>query len=716
MNKTMSDASCCDLTRGEFLKTAFLFGIFASGAMRPFRAAAGVFTNGKPELTLGILTDIHVSIRKNGDGWRFEGEDVLKRAFEHFRDSGADGVAICGDMADYGLREELNAVARCWYSVFPDDKAPDGRHVEKLFVYGNHDWDGYTYGNMAAKLFGDAGYDHSIRKDFAAAWREAFREEFTPVWRKEVKGYTFIGAHWDSTHYWRRGERDVHKAVPWFEANGTTIDTSRPFFYLQHPPLKDTCHGAWVWGHDTGEMTEVLSKYPNAIALSGHSHASLADDRAIWQGTFTSIGCGSLKYTGLVYGDVAPFGRENDNPMSSQGGEDAQKIMRRMPTGDGHDGLLARVYPDRIVFTRMDFGSMAPLGDDWVMPLPAVKPMPLAFAARAPRSVAPEFPAGAALTVGMARGKNRGGKNVKSEDQAALEIVIPPVNRSCAGKILDYRVTIAGSNGACDERYVFAEGFYRAAASDRAKSPTVCRLAIARLAAAGELKIEVRPRNSFGVEGRALSARFSLSDVPDAFVEYVESSGAQYVDTGVVGRCSTSADMAITWLSAKKDGSFLSSRISGSTNTRFILCSNGGSGQYYAGHRTWTTRADAKCDANRIDHVVCSISHDGTAMTLLQTVNGKTSQSETRNEEAVDTGLNMYLFAQNCGGSPSLHASVRCYGVKIWQDGKMVRDFRPCMKNGAACLYDAVTRKIFYPLGGALASGPESAAPVEVKG
>ena len=693
------------LTRGEFLKTAFLSGLFASGAMRPFRAAAGVFSSGKPELTLGILTDIHVSIRKNGEGWRFEGEDVLRRAFEHFRDNGADGVAICGDMANYGLIEELNAVSRCWYSVFPDDKAPDGRHVEKLFVYGNHDWEGYKYGNMAAKLFGEAGYDHSIRKDIAAAWREAFHEEFAPVWRKEVKGYTFVGAHWIADRCRAKDEVGVPQAAPWFKENGQTLDPTRPFFYLQHPPLKGTCHGAWVWGHDTGEMTKVLSKYPNAIALSGHSHASISDERAIWQGAFTSIGCGSLKYTGLEYGDVEPHGRENDLPViASQRGEDAYKILRKMRTGDGHQGMIARVYPDRIVYARMDFESMAPLGDDWVMPLPAAKPMPLAFATRAPKSVAPEFPAGAALAVRMGRGRNRGGKDVKSVDQAALEIVIPPANRPGAGRTFDYRVTIAGSNGVRDERFVFAEGFYRAAASDRAKAPTVCSLAIGRLKAAGELKIEVYPRNSFGVEGRALSARFSLSDVPDAFVEYVESSGVQYVDTGVVGRCNTSAEMAITWLSVKKDGSFLSSRISGDTNTRFILCSNGGSGQYYAGHRTWTTRAEAKCDANGIDRVFCSIAHDGTAMTLQQTVNGKTSQSETRNEEAIDTKLNMYLFAQNCGGSPALGASVRCYGVKIWQDGELVRDYRPCVKNGAACLYDRASRKIVYPLGGALSA------------
>ena len=38
--------------------------------------------------------------------------------------------------------EELELCARIWFETFPDDKAPDGRHVERLFVYGNHDASG----------------------------------------------------------------------------------------------------------------------------------------------------------------------------------------------------------------------------------------------------------------------------------------------------------------------------------------------------------------------------------------------------------------------------------------------------------------------------------------------------------------------------------------------------------------------------------------------
>ena len=45
--------------------------------------------------------------------------------------------------AEWEYVEELEAVAEAWYRVFPNDRAPDGRTVEKVFVYGNHDWQGW---------------------------------------------------------------------------------------------------------------------------------------------------------------------------------------------------------------------------------------------------------------------------------------------------------------------------------------------------------------------------------------------------------------------------------------------------------------------------------------------------------------------------------------------------------------------------------------------
>ena len=200
----------------------------------------------------------------------------------------------------------------------------------------------------------------------------------------------------------------------------------------------------------------------------------------------------------------------------------------------------------------------------------------------------------------------------------------------------------------------------------------------------------------------------SLADTPDAFVEYVESNGSQYVDTGIVGRCGTSADMTIQWMRLDLDASFLSSRTDGG-NTRFILCSNSRKNKYYVCHRTWAESVNAGTSSYNTtapDRVASSITHDGTSVTFTLSVNGNTEVNVTRAEAALDTGLSMYLFAQNQGGVPVLSSSVRCYAVKIWQDGALVRDFMPCVKNDVAGLYDAVSGSIFFPAEGTLAAGP----------
>ena len=682
----------------------FIGGMAATmGTARVLRAAPGLLSGGTPNLVLGIVTDIHLSIARSNGAFVFGGEATFRSTLEWFRDRGVDGVVICGDMADNGLVEELQAVARVWYEVFPNDLAPDGRRVERLFVYGNHDYDGYTYGT-ARNLFGDGAYDHSINKDLAAAWQSCFNEAYAPVWRKEVKGYSFVGAHWIADRCRGWNEVGVPQMPDWFAANGATLDPSKPFFYIQHPPPKDTCHCDWVWGHDNGASTAALSPYPNAVALSGHSHASLNDERAIWQGAFTSIGAASLKYIGLEYGDVTPFGRENDLPISSQRGEDPYKVMQKMPGGDrdGHQGLLARVFDDRIAFERVDCADFTSLGDDWVVPMPLADPPPFAYAARAAASLVPEFPDGAALQVRLTTGTNRGGGSVQAVEQSVLEVTIPAALRAGCGRALDYALKITDGSGIRDDRYVFAEKFFRSTTSGAANVPTVCKLPVSRLGASGPIHIEVTPRNSFGRAGAPISTDFELPAVPFRYVEYVESTGTQYVNTGIRGRCNTSADMRIKCLSTN-DVSFLSSRTD-SNNTRFLLCST--LPQYYMGHRSYTASRDKSnlsCLAGtEPDHVVSSITHDGTNVSYSMSVNGTTIIDQTRAEEALDTGLNMYLFAQNKGGSATLNSKVRCYGVKIWQDGALVRDFRPCVRGGKAGLFDEVSRSFFFAYGGDL--------------
>ena len=91
----------------------FLAGAAASGAR-----LLGAAPVGEAHLRLGVLSDIHIYDEKQ--------VPVFERALEFFRDRKADGVIIAGDMADRGLVDQLELVAKTWFKVFPENRRPGG--------------------------------------------------------------------------------------------------------------------------------------------------------------------------------------------------------------------------------------------------------------------------------------------------------------------------------------------------------------------------------------------------------------------------------------------------------------------------------------------------------------------------------------------------------------------------------------------------------------
>ena len=145
---------------------------------------------------MGVLSDIHIRCDKPEQG------EMFRKALEYFRDRGVDAVLLAGDIADTGRVAELEICANVWYSVFPDGKAPDGRPVEHLFVFGNHCVDGWQNPRYRspttdeqARLADAIGYADVRQK----TWRRLFHEDFQPIWMKTVKGYPVIGAHWEKS-------------------------------------------------------------------------------------------------------------------------------------------------------------------------------------------------------------------------------------------------------------------------------------------------------------------------------------------------------------------------------------------------------------------------------------------------------------------------------------------------------------------------------------
>ena len=488
------------MNNGKFSRRAFLraggaFALLNGGCA--FRAPTGFFGGDGANIRFGVISDVH--IQKPGD------EAHLLKALRFFRERRVDGVMVAGDIADQGRISQLKIFADAWYAVFPDDKGIDGQKVEKLFIYGNHDIWGFSWGTKdeIAKRDG-IGYDDARP---ARVWEELFHEPYSEFWIKNVKGYSFIGGHWT--------KKDNFDGLDAFlKAHEKELDPSKPFFYTQHAHPKDTCYGSWAWGHDNGSSTKALSRFPNAVAFSGHSHYTLTDDRSVWQGAFTSINTASMKYSSLDYSL-----RDNLNVVNTsgyQGEKGRPKAHPRVYIGrfeeankdasygvnlmQGRQGMLVSVYDDRMVIERREFVTGHSLGDDWVVPLPAgTGAGSFAYGEQAKRKVAPEFASDAKVAVSFVDDENK-------DIGRAVQLDCPRAEERGGCRVFDYEVTATLVEDDVDlvqvQRRFIAPDFFLPLEE---KIP-MCRfrLALSDLKLKGHYRFGVTPVESFGKKGRTI--------------------------------------------------------------------------------------------------------------------------------------------------------------------------------------------------------------------
>lgn len=489
------------ITRRSFGGMAFA-GAFAA-ALKPLK---GVAAEGPCRLRLGVLSDIHVPTMDEGAHFR--------KALKWFDAQKVDGVVIAGDLGFKGLISELKCVADIWYEVFPNDKRSDGGHVEKLFVTGNHDVDGYFYHRPEFPKVKFPIDEEPAKESFVCnrerVWEELFHEKYETVKIKEVKGYKFVLFQWfahlasdicaerwtaepPDTPFYNALRYEHKKLDEFFATRGAELKGAKPFFYVQHHHPADTVFSPFLYaspqgwgGHDFGRSTKYLKDFPNCIAISGHTHVTMSDERAIWQGEFTSIdasACPGLPFAGVI------------------GGRSNAHVARRYPEETLFDcetpkvGQLLSVYDDRIVVQKREFSYDEDLGDNWEFPWPISRGKPYEYAERTKRAVVPEFPEGTVL------------KKTVTDETIVLEF--PTVRRENAGvRALDYEVIAEGRiedfRRQIECRRVYSAGIGLAEIRDRAPIKVVFDKKKLDTDGYKDVTFSVRPCDAWGHKGKAI--------------------------------------------------------------------------------------------------------------------------------------------------------------------------------------------------------------------
>ena len=171
------------------------------------------------------------------------------------------------------------------------------------------------------------------------------------------------------------------------------------------------------------------------------------------------------------------------------------------------------------------------------------------------------------------------------------------------------------------------------------------------------------------------------------FHEYLEATGSQHVDSGVVGKSPLALQADAQWMELPGETHLLGAR-TGNTRLHFGMDSSSGWAVGYGAY--WYQSCSTRLARMKADAVFSN-----GAQTL--SVDGKQVWKNTVAGE-IDTASSLYIFARNVDGTPSEFARVRCYSLDIQQNGEPVRAFRPCRLDGHSGFWDEVTSE-FYPSG-----------------
>ena len=172
-----------------------------------------------------------------------------------------------------------------------------------------------------------------------------------------------------------------------------------------------------------------------------------------------------------------------------------------------------------------------------------------------------------------------------------------------------------------------------------------------------------------------------------ATLEYLESTGTQYIMTDIVPSNDMGVMLKVSSADINNDLLYLGSK--GSGNTRFWI-GNYSNAMYFGWNNPTATQNRPTITANTINEIKMNYMN-----------NRQNIFNNTVKEYDLDTlGSNSYpitIFAGNNAGTVSYKSKIRLYELKVSKGNEIKYNFIPCMRksDGALGLYDLVNNKFY---------------------
>ena len=322
------------------------------------------FDETKIVCSLGMISDTHINQYNSQscqDKLASAFSQLKSRALKHDTD-GIDGVCVVGDLIDYGgsLDVQLPIFKNIYEAAFDPEETP------LVYTIGNHDpntnywWDTavYTFAKTMRNAFGST-YETT---DKEVSMRDSYECRHCVV-----GGYHILAVTPNSV----QPVAYPAEVKTWLDNTLKEITDADPAHYvivLTHPMIYDTVYGSklgpdWLNGSCTDnwytkDLTSILSKYPQVMTFGGHLHFPINDPGSIWQGEFTSFGCGSTRYMAIEDGKY--------ESMSSA------TVMK--DCADVSSGLLLQFDENgNARITKMFFSQNTTFGEPWELEHPSAK-------------------------------------------------------------------------------------------------------------------------------------------------------------------------------------------------------------------------------------------------------------------------------------------------------------------------------------------------------
>ena len=184
-------------------------------------------------------------------------------------------------------------------------------------------------------------------------------------------------------------------------------------------------------------------------------------------------------------------------------------------------------------------------------------------------------------------------------------------------------------------------------------------------------------------------------ELPYTPLEYIESSGTQWIDTGIKLDTNSQLECTVAFLSVPDSHSAVMGA-RGSSNTQFWIYVNS-STEKYTGRMGGGT--DYPADTSIFSETKLFLTH---SVFKANDIEVPISSSTT----SFNTNRNCYIFANNNNGNVQYKSTFRLYGAKIYSNGSLVRDYVPAKdSDNKACLYDNISKTFFYSESGDFTAG-----------